>query len=165
MLPADKMAIRFIKSSRLYDLLRLKGYVAFDLPRTVAALGAVLLTCVGAEHLYVMITGLKLPIYFDVYSVVVAVVCLTIAGALCFGAKPRVSQSAWFLGDLFSVLFIGLYLVSRLVSLPGLVAVTGRWDVVPATLAAAFAAGFVAVHISVLLDINIAYPQQRNWTQ
>jgi ABC-type proline/glycine betaine transport system permease subunit len=60
-------------------------------------------------------------------------------------------------------MFIGIYLASRAVSLPGLVAVTGRWDFAPGTFALAFAAAFVGVHLSVLLGINVAYPQRQGW--
>jgi hypothetical protein len=74
-----------------------------------------------------------------------------------------VPQLSWFVGDLISVLFLGLYLASRAVSLPGLVAVTGRWDFAPGTFALAFAAAFLALHMSVLLRINVAYPQQQGW--
>jgi hypothetical protein len=48
-------------------------------------------------------------------------------------------------------------------SLPGLVALTGRWDVAPGSWAGACALGFIAVHMSVLLGINVAYPQRQNW--
>ncbi|EUA54741.1 putative membrane protein [Mycobacterium xenopi 4042] len=40
---------------------------------------------------------------------------------------------------------------------------TGRWDFAPATFAFAFAGAFVAVHMSVLLGINVAYPQRQGW--
>jgi hypothetical protein len=64
---------------------------------------------------------------------------------------------------LVSVIFLGLYLASRPMSLPGLVALTGRWDVAPGSWAGACALGFVAVHMSVLLGINVAYAQRQNW--
>jgi hypothetical protein len=38
------------KRSQLYELLRLKGYVAFNLPRTVTMLGATLLIAIAAAH-------------------------------------------------------------------------------------------------------------------
>jgi hypothetical protein len=41
--------------------------------------------------------------------------------------------------------------------------VTGRWDVAPGMLAGAFAIGFLAVHLSVLLGINAAYPHHQQW--
>jgi hypothetical protein len=44
-----------------------------------------------------------------------------------------------------------------------MVAVTGRWDFAPGSLAGACALGFVAVHMSVLLGINVAYPQRQPW--
>ena len=47
--------------------------------------------------------------------------------------------------------------------MPGLVAVTGWWDFAPGTFALAFAGAFLALHVSVLLGINVAYPQQQGW--
>ena len=41
-------------AARLYEWLRLKGYVAFNLPRTVTMLGAALLTGIAAAHVYVL---------------------------------------------------------------------------------------------------------------
>lgn len=59
--------------------------------------------------------------------------------------------------------FLGVYLITRWVSLPGLVTVTARWDFAPGTLAMALAAAFIAVHTTVLSGINVAYPQRRQW--
>jgi hypothetical protein len=151
------------KRSRLYELLRLKGYVAFNLPRTVTVLGATLLTGIAAAHVYVLTSRPALPVYFFVYAVILAVCCLLTAACLWLGRNPRVPQLGWFFGDLVSVAFLGVYLASRAVTLPGMVAVTGRWDFAPGTLAGAFALGFVAVHMSVLLGINVAYPQRQPW--
>jgi hypothetical protein len=50
------------------------------------------------------------------------------AASLWLGRNPRVPQLGWFFGDLVSVVFLSLYLASRATVLPGLVAVTGRWD-------------------------------------
>lgn len=149
--------------SRLYQILRLGGWVAFDLPRTVTALGALLLLGIVATHLYVLDREAGLPVYFLGYAVLLMAGCVLAATAIWLAVNPRVPQLGWLLGDLMSVVFLGLYLVSRAIALPGLVTLTGRWDVAPATFAAAFALGFVAVHSSVLLGINVAYPQRQNW--
>ena len=151
------------KSSRLYDGLRLKGYVAFDLPRTVTALGGLLLMGIVAAHAYVVTIEAALPLYFKVYCAVLIAGCFFAAGAMWFPLNPRVPQLSWFVGDLISVLFLGVYLASRAASLPGLVAVTGRWDFAPGTFALAFAGAFLALHMSVLLRINVAYPQRQGW--
>ncbi|MGH3541398.1 MAG: oxidoreductase [Mycobacterium sp.] len=144
-------------------MLRLGGYVAFDLPRTVTALGGVLLLGIVVTHLYVLTRETALPVYFIVYAVVLIVGCLLAAGAMWLGLNPRVPQLGWLLGDLVSVIFLGLYLASRAANLPGLVALTGRWDIAPGTWALACSAGFIAVHMSVLLGINVAYRQHQNW--
>lgn len=141
----------------------LGGYVAFNLPRTVTALGGSLLVGLVAAHAYVLATEPELPLYFIVDSVVLIAACALAAGAIGFALNPRVPQLGWLLGSSVSVIFLALYLISRAPSLPGLVAVTGRWDFAPATFAMAFAAGFIAVHTTVLLGINVAYPQRQDW--
>ena len=114
---------RRIKRSQLYEWLRLKGYVAFNLPRLVTTLGAALLMGIAGVHIYVLISRPALPTYFAVYTAAVAGCCLLTAVALWLARNPRVPQAAWLFGDLFSVVFLCLYLVSRAVTLPGLVAV------------------------------------------
>lgn len=144
-------------------MLRLGGYVAFNVPRAVTALGGVLLLGIVVTHLYVLDRATGLPVYFLVYAVALMAGCVLAAAAMWLAVNPRVPQLGWLLGDAVSVVFLGLYLLGRAVSLPGLVALTGRWDVAPASFAAAFALGFLAVHMSVLLGINVAYPQRQNW--
>lgn len=151
------------RRSRLLRILRLGGYVAFDLPRTVTALGDLLLLGVVATHVYVLSTETGLPRYFVIYAVILIAGCLVAAGALWLDFNPLVPQLAWLLGSTVSLVFLGVYLTSRMMSLPGLVAVTGRWDFAPGTFAMAFAAGFIAVHMSVLLSINVAYPHRQGW--
>jgi hypothetical protein len=152
------------KHSRPYEWLRLKGYVAFNLPRTVTMLGAALLTGLAATHVYVLTSRPALPIYFFIYTATLGACCLLAAALLWLGRNPHVPQLGWFFGDLVSVVFLGVYLASRAATLPGLAAVTGRWDFAPGTFAGAFALGFIAVHMSVLLGINVAYPQRRHWS-
>jgi hypothetical protein len=157
------MLVELWKRSRVYRMLRLGGYVAFNLPRTVTALGGLLLLGIVVTHLYVLTTESALPVYFVVYAVALIVGCLLAAGAMWLALNPRVPQLGWLFGDLVSVVFLGLYLATRTASMSGLVALTGRWDVAPGSCAAAFALGFIAVHMSVLLGINVAYPQRQNW--
>jgi hypothetical protein len=157
------MLVELWKRSRVYRMMRLGGYVAFNVPRTVTALGGLLLLGIVVTHLYVLTTESALPVYFVVYAAVLIAGCLAAAAAMWLALNPRVPQLGWLLGDLVSVVFLGLYLASRAASLPGLVALTGRWDVAPGSLAGAFALGFIAVHMSVLLGINVAYPQRQNW--
>lgn len=162
--PGVGAVVRQIERSQLYEWLRLKGYVAFNLPRLVTMLGAALLTGVAGVHIYVVISRPALPTYFAVYTVAVVGCCLLTAVALWLARNPRVPQAAWLFGNLVSVVFLCGYLASRAVTLPGLVAMTGRWDFAPGTFAGAFALGFIAVHMSVLLGINVAYPQRQQWS-
>lgn len=136
--------------------------MAFNLPRTVTALGAALLTGLVAVHVSVLITGSNLARYFAAYVLVLAAVCL-VAGALMVGSKPAVAQAGWCLGSAACAAFLALYVATRWVSLPGLGAVTARWDFAPGTFGMACAAGFLAVHATVLSGINVAYPQLRQW--
>jgi len=144
-------------------LLTLNGYVAFDLPRTVTGLGASLLMGLVAVHVYVGATRPDLPLYFWVYLAVLPAACLGAAAAMVFAVKPLVPQAGWYAGSFVCAVFLVIYLGSRLAGLPGLVALTGRWDLAPGTLAMAFAGGFIAVHTTVLSGINVAYPQRQNW--
>lgn len=157
------LLVRLWERSRVYRMLRLGGYVAFNVPRAVTGLGGLLLLGIVATHLYVLDRATGLPVYFLVYAVVLMAGCVLAAAAMWLAVNPRVPQLGWLLGDVVSVVFLGLYLASRTVSLPGLVALTGRWDVAPGSFAGAFAIGFVAVHMSVLLGINVAYPHRQNW--
>ncbi|WP_428343041.1 oxidoreductase [Mycobacterium sp.] len=152
------------KRSQAYDWLRLKGYVAFDLPRTVTALGVVLMAGVVAVHAYVLISRPSSPGYFVAYATILGACCLLTDAFLLLGRYPVVLQLGWCFGDLVSVVFLGVYLVSRVVPLPALRAVTGRWDLAPGTLAVVFALGFIVVHMSVLLRINVAHPRRQQWS-
>lgn len=144
-------------------VLTLNGWVAFNLPRTVTALGGTLLTGLVAVHVYVLITKADLPGYFYAYVLVLAAACLAAASATVVGIKPTVPPVGWYLGSLACSAFLVVYLVTRWVSLPGLATVTGRWDFAPGTLGIACAAAFVAVHTTVLSGINVAYPRRHQW--
>jgi hypothetical protein len=156
--PVDQKIVEIWKRSRVYRMLRLGGYVAFDLPRTVTALGGLLLFGI------LLTSTPNLPGYFVVYATLVIAWCLLATVALWLSRNPAVPQLGWFLGSLLSVLFVVSYLVTRAVTLPGLADLTGRWGVASGTFAVAFAAGFVVVHMSVLLGINVAYPHRQGWT-
>jgi len=87
------------KRSRLYEWLGLKGYVAFNLPRTVTTLGAALLTGIVAAHVYVLTSRPSLPMYFVVYTAILGACCLFTAAFLWRGRNPLVPQRGWFIGD------------------------------------------------------------------
>lgn len=143
-------------------MLSLGGYVAFDLPRAVT-LGVSLLVGISATHIYVWTSQGALPPYFQVYAAVVVALCLMFAGSMGFGRNPRVAQAGWYFGSLLAVTVLAVDVGTRVVSLPGLVAVTGRWDFAPATFALAFAGAFIGLHGSVLLGINVANPRRQAW--
>jgi hypothetical protein len=144
-------------------LFTLNGWVAFNLPKTVTALGAALLLGVVAVHGYVAVTRPGLPVYFVVYAAVLSAGCVVAAAATAWGAKPVLAQRGWYLGSIVCLGFLAVYLGSRMVSLPGLETLTGRWDLAPGTLAVVLAVGFIGVHATVLSGINVAHPQRQNW--
>lgn len=144
-------------------VLTLNGWVAFNLPRTVTALGGALLTGLVAVHVYVLSTQPGLPGYFAGYVVVLAAGCLAAAAAMLFAIKPAVPQAGWYFGSALCSAFLAVYLITRWLGPPGLGALTGRWDFAPGTLGMACAGAFIAVHTTVLSGINVAYPQRRQW--
>ncbi len=151
---------RRLLSSRV---LTLNGWVAFNLPRTVTALGGALLTGLVLVHIYVLATEPGLPRYFAAYVLGLSAACALAAGAMVFALKPIVPQAGWYFGSLVCSAFLCAYLVTRWVQLPGLIGVTTRWDFAPGTLGIAFAGAFLAVHTTVLSGINVAYPQRQQW--
>lgn len=144
-------------------MLTLNGWVAFNVPRAVTALGGALLTGLVAVHIFVLASRPELPRYFTAYVVVLAAACLLAASAMLIGVKPSVPQVGWYLGSLVCSAFLVVYLVTRWVGLPGMGAVTARWDFAPGTLGMVCAAAFIAVHTTVLSGINVAYPQRQQW--
>ena len=146
-----------------FECLSLGGYVAFDLPRTVTGLGALLLLGIAAAHVYILTSQETLPGYFVFCATALIAGCLLAAGSTGFGRNPHVAQAGWYFGSLLSVVILGLDVGTRVASLPGLATVTGRWDFAPATCALALAGAFIGLHASVLLGINVAYPQRQHW--
>jgi hypothetical protein len=157
--------------SRMFRILSLGGYVAFNLPRVVTGLGAVLLVGIAVTHVYALVTQATratLPWPFVVYATAVIAGCLLVAAALAMGRNPMgrnltVAQAGWYFGSLLSVVVIGVDVVTRVAYLPALTGLTGRWDFAPASFAFAFAGAFLALHSSVLLGINVAYPRSQQW--
>lgn len=152
--------------SRLFRILSLGGYVAFDLPRVVTGLGVALLAGIAAVHgylMYVVANQDALPVAFVAYAVAVIAACLLAAVSMGFGRNPAVTQAGWYFGSLLSVVILCVDVATRITSLPGMTSVTGRWDVAPATFALAFAGAFIGLHVSVLLGINVAYPRRQHW--
>ncbi|MDP7737670.1 oxidoreductase [Mycobacterium paragordonae] len=153
-------AWRKILSSRV---LTLDGWVAFDLPRSVTVLGEALLLGLAGVHVYILMTASALPGPFVLYALALAVGCLIAAVTMVTTIGSVVPQRGWYLGSLICLGFLGVYLCSRIIRLSGLESLTGRWDVAPGTLAMALAAGFIALHTTVLSGINVAYPNRQGW--
>ena len=93
-----------------------------------------LLLGIATAHVYILASEQALPAYFVVYAVVMIAGCLSVAGSIGFGRDPRVAQAGWYFGDLLSVVFLGVAVGTRIVNLPSLAALTGRWDFDPSRL-------------------------------
>jgi hypothetical protein len=149
--------------NRLHRILTLGGYVEFNVPRAVTLAGGSLLGGVAATHVYLLAAAPAPPAYFAVYCTALIIGCLLAAGVMWLNVSPQVPQLGWFLGSTVCLAFLVVYLASRASSLPGLIALTGRWDFAPGTLALACAGAFIGLHASVLLGINVAFGQHRGW--
>lgn len=139
------------------------GGIAFNLPRTVTLAGDSALLGVAATHTYVLATAPGPPGYFAVYCVAVIVGCLAAAGITWIDVADYVPRMGWLAGSIICTVFAVGYLISRLVSLPGLPSLTGRWDFAPGSLALACAGAFLALHLTVLSGVNVAFGQRRAW--
>ncbi len=126
-------------------------------------MGELLLFGIAATYVYLLATQEAQPWYLVAYVVLVVAGCLLAGGSIAYGRNPHVAQRGWYVGTLLSLVILGVDVATRLASLPGMTAMTGRWDFAPASFALAFGGAFVAVHGTVLVGINVAYPQRQQW--
>lgn len=137
--------------------------IAFNLPRTVTLAADLALLGLAATHGYLMTTATGVPGYFRAYCVAVIVGCVVAAAITWIDVDDIVPRLGWLAGSVICTAFGIGYLISRWVSLPGLPALTGRWDLAPGSLALACAAGFLGLHLTVLIGVNVAFGQRRAW--
>lgn len=138
--------------------------IAFNLPRFVTLAADLALLGVAATHGYVLATVPGPPGYFAVYCVAVIIGCLAAAAIIWIDVDEVVPALGWLAGGVLCIVFVIGYLISRLVSLPGLPTLTGRWDLAPGSLALACAGAFLAVYLTVLTGLNVAFGQRRDWS-
>ena len=112
------MIERAWRRGRVYRILSLGGYVAFNLPRVVTALGSVLVLGLAVAHVYVLVRAAEPPAYFVVYSAALITVCALTVVALWSAFNPGLPQHGWQLGSLLCAVYGGLYLVNRAASCP-----------------------------------------------
>jgi uncharacterized membrane protein AbrB (regulator of aidB expression) len=137
--------------------------IAFNLPRTVTLTADLALLGVAATHGYVLATASSPPGYFAVHCVAVIIGCLAAIVTTWIDVDDVVPAVGWLVGSVLCTAFVIGYLISRLLSLPGLPALTGRWDIAPGSLALACAGAFLAVHLTVLTGVNVAFGRRRDW--
>ncbi|OBJ72450.1 hypothetical protein [Mycobacterium sp. 1274756.6] len=142
--------------------LTLNGWVAFNLPTTVSALGVTLLLAITGIHGYLWWSTPTPPAVFTGYVVLLGAACL-IAAVLMFAPRVEITEPAWFLGSAACLSFLAVYLGTRADPVAGLTQLTGRWDVAPGSALMACAALFLVLHATVLSGINVARPQWQNW--
>jgi hypothetical protein len=148
------------------QLISLYRYIAFNAPRVTTAVGIVVLLGIAAIRLYWLVGGFPVPAYpaylGGYFGLLVAVAVLA-AGSMMIGPKPKLVQLGWVLGSVVSVASIAMYVTSRTVGLPGLPQLLHWWDYPLGSFAMVLAALFVALHVSVVTGMNVAYPQRRDW--
>ncbi|MGB3473850.1 MAG: oxidoreductase [Mycobacterium sp.] len=137
--------------------------IAFNLPRTVTLAADAALLGLAGTHAYMLATAVHRPGYFAVYCVMVIIGCVVAAATTWIDVDDVVPAAGWVAGGLLCAAFLIGYPISRLVSLPGLSALTGRWDLAPGNLALACAAAFLGLYLTVLSGVNVAFGQRRGW--
>lgn len=146
-------------------VIRLSQYFRVNMPKTISAFGILLVLGMAAIRLF-WLAGhgpvASPPTYFQVYLAVIAFVAVVAAVAMAV-PKLAVATAGWALGTLVSLATLGMYLASRIAGLPRLPVLIGRFDYALGTFAMGLAALFIALHASIVLRINIAVPQTRDW--
>ncbi|WP_369205625.1 hypothetical protein [Streptomyces sp. PU-14G] len=155
-------ALRYSGMGRLLSFSR---YFAFDLPRLTSGCGVLLLLGTATARLYQAITGYPAdrPGYLTVCLVVLASGAFLAAVGVVAGVRRVLTRAGWALGSLVSTVSAVGYLAGRVAGLPGLPEVQGRWDHPLGTVTLILAGGFLALHASVLMGLNVAVPDTRHW--
>ncbi|WP_052739866.1 hypothetical protein [Mycobacterium sp. UM_Kg27] len=137
--------------------------IAFNLPRTVTLAADAALLGMASVHAYLLATAIGAPGYFQAYCVALIAGCLVTTGLTWIDINDIVPTVGWWAGGALCTAFVIGYPISRLVSLPGLPALTGRWDLAPGNLALACAGGFLGLYLTVLSGVNVAFGQRTDW--
>jgi hypothetical protein len=155
--------LRWTGSGKLISFYR---YFSFNVPRVTTASGIVLLLGVGAIRLYWLTGGFlvsNFPVYLTACVVLLVIAALLASAAMVVGRRPGLVRIGWALGSVVSAASIAMYVVSRILGLPGLPQLVQRWDYALGTFSMALAAMYLMLHFSVLTGMNVAYPERRQW--
>jgi len=137
--------------------------IAFNLPRTVTLAADAALLGLAGLHAYMLVAAVHRPGYLVVYCGVMIIGCVVAVGATWIDVDDIVPAAGWVAGAILCMAFMIGYPISRMVSLPGLSALTGRWDLAPGNLALACAVAFLGLYLTVLFGVNVAFGQRRGW--
>lgn len=152
-----------LEDTGIRKALRAFEWVAFDLPRLTTGVGVALLAGLAAVQLYLIFGDFGYPGGLTVYHGVLVAGSVAAAVAMVCGPRVAVAQGGWLLGDLVGVVFVVVYLISRIAGLPGAPYLSGWWDFPAGTFGLAFALAFLGVHSLVIVKVLIARPQTRDW--
>jgi uncharacterized oligopeptide transporter (OPT) family protein len=154
---------QFLRQTTTYRLLTVHRYVALNVPRTTTAAGILLMGVIAGVHLYLLFQTSGLPRYLGVYFGVLSAACLVAAVLSTIGPRARLVRAGWALGAAASIVFLAVYLISRLAGLPDVPQAEAWWDCAPATLAGACALGYLGLVAAIGLGVTVAYPWKRGW--
>lgn len=138
-------------------------FVTFNLPRLTTAAAVMALAGIGTIRIHHLAVGyadtLGSSFYFGLTIVAVVLAC----GFMVYRRRYRVVQLGWGMGGLVATATIAVYVVSRTVGVPGFAGLVQWWNYPLGTFLMLIAAGYLALHFSVLTGMNVAYPCRRRW--
>ncbi|HEY7053279.1 MAG TPA: oxidoreductase [Mycobacterium sp.] len=152
-----------LEDTGIRKALRALEWVQFNIPRATTALGVVLLAGLAGVQFYLVLGDLGYPLWLTVYHCVLIAGWAAAAILMMTGRSVTAAQLGWFVGDVVAAVYLVIYLISRIVGLPGAPYLRGWWDFAAGTLGMLFALGFLGGHASILAGVMIARPQRRGW--
>jgi hypothetical protein len=132
-------------------------YIYFNQSKLITTTGIALILLVGLIHL------LESPEYFEAAIYLGLLFLANFAGTVvaAIGIFRGACGWGWALGALISGVTIAVYLVSRTLGLPGYT--EGMWADPVGSFSVMVEGLFVALYLSIVTGMNIAYPDKREW--
>lgn len=151
-----------LRRTGLPALIGFYRHLAFDLPRLTTAGALLAVGGIAAIRVYHLVVGYAPTALMGSYFALSAAAAVVAAGCMVV-KQVRVVGLGWMLGGLVSVATIIGYVLSRTVGGAGLPQLVGWWNYPVGTLLLVLAAAFLALHVSVLTGVNVAFPTRREW--